>query len=503
MITRNPFAALQVAVLALLCGCTTTYVGQKMDVSGKLPKAGSGVPFTMSKPQYKLNIAADPNEPTREVYTLVAEDVPDATLKFTIALDPALWVDGKFDLDIGDTGNLAGATSTTNSRIVDTFSALVSLGLKLKSTGVLDAVGTVALYKSEVAKSTAAACIAASGNSRMTVGKAIETEITHLEAEAKAEIGEAKNFNAAVAELVGARLHYLDSQQRQCMEEVLVQFDGAVQKQNFDNSIGAAKAAATSESDKTAVEAMLKSIQGFVAALDEANLKLLADELRGKMSPYTLVRAATATGSQLIDAVRAGRFARSLPNMSAEVWRSRHLAYLERKLTAIKLDLLLSKPPQGAVVKAPGDEAAKATAKALATKAALEAEWAATLGEAPTVQRIARIDTFLLTSKDLDPGQRTRRNGATEQVALREERDKLQAQVSKARGDLLGKNKVVAFSFEKAAATKVEPRVNVPVVLASQADVDAANARKVTEKDPEFVLVLSEDTSGAIKGVKP
>ena len=91
-----------------------------------------------------------------------------------------------------------------------------------------------------------------------------------------------------------------------------------------------------------------------------------------------MVRAATATGSQLIDAVRAGRFARSLSNMSAEVWRSRHLAYLERKLTSIKLDLLLSKPAQDAVVKASGDkaakEASKATAKALATKAALEAE---------------------------------------------------------------------------------------------------------------------------------
>ena len=280
MITRKPFAAVQVAVLALLCGCTTTYVGQKMDVNGKLPKAGSGVPFTMSKPQYKLNIAADPNEPTREVYTLVAEDVPDATLKFTIALDPAIWVDGKFDLDIGDAGNLAGATSTTNSRIVDTFSALVSLGLKLKSTGVLDAVGTVALYKSVVAKSTTAACSAASADPGLTVGKAIATEITALEAEAKAEIGEAKNFNAAVAELVGARLHYLDSRQRQCMEEVLVEFNGTVQKQNFDKSIEAAKTAAASESDKPAVEAMLKSIQGFVAALDEASLKLLGDELR-------------------------------------------------------------------------------------------------------------------------------------------------------------------------------------------------------------------------------
>jgi len=507
-IQRNPFAPLQAMVLALLCGCTTTYVGQKMDVSGKLPKASSGVPFVMSKPQYKVSITADPNDATKEVYSLAAEDVPDATLKFTIALDPALWVDGKFDLDIGDAGNLAGATSTTTSRVVDTFSALISFGLKLKSTGVLDAVGTVQRYKTTIKDSPATACATSSANPGPQVRDDIVAEITHLETEAKGEIGEARNSNTGVAELVGARLHYLDSQQKLCMEAVLPNFEGATQKENFDKSIAAAKAAATTTSDKAAVEAMLKAVQGLVDALDEDGLKTLGDELRGKPEPYALVRVATAQGGQLIGAMQAGRFARSLPNMGAEVWRSRHLAYLDRKLTSARLNrLLLSKASKSAESKAPAEAATKATstaaAEAATAVAALEAEWAATLGAVPTVQRIGRIDKFLLTSKDLDPGQRTRRSSAAEQAGLREERDKLQAQVSQARFDLLGKNKVVALSREKVAATKIEPRANLPVVLANQAYVDEANKQKLTENDPEFVLVLDADTSGAIKGVKP
>ncbi len=506
-IWKNPLASLLTMALALLCGCTTTYVGQKMDVAGKLPKDRSGVPFNMSKPQYKVSISADPNEPTKEVYALVAEDVPDATLKFTIALAPALWVDGKFDLDIGAAGNLASATSTTSSRVVDTFSALATFGLKLKSMGVLDAASTVSLYKTVVESSVEAECIVASSKPNVTVGKAIVAEITRLEMEAKEEIGEAKNYNTAVAQLVADRLHYLNTQHKRCMEAVLSKFEVTEQKTNFDNSITEAKMAAKSTPDQEKVDAMLKSIKGFVDALDEDGLKVLADALRGKSEPYKLVRAATAQGSQFIGAVQAGRFARSLVNMSSTVWRSRHLAYLERKLTAVKLDLLLSETSKNASTKTSADDTKKATIKAndspVTIKADLEAEWAATLGEVPTMRRIERIDKFLLTSKDLDPGERTRRSSAAEQVGLREERDKLQAKVTQARTDLLGKNKVVALSLEKAEAAKVEPRANVPVVIASQVDVDAANKRKVTESDPEFVLVLEPDTSPAIKGVKP
>lgn len=45
------------AVLTL-AGCTTTYVGQKLDPDGKLTKPG-GVPFVLTKPEYTVAVTAD------------------------------------------------------------------------------------------------------------------------------------------------------------------------------------------------------------------------------------------------------------------------------------------------------------------------------------------------------------------------------------------------------------------------------------------------------------
>src|SRR5687768_15705028 len=115
-----------IAALLTLGGCTTTYVGQKIGPDGALTKPG-GVPFVMTKPEYAVNIAADVTDATKAVYTLTVQYVPDATQRFTVALDPALFVNGKLDLDFGDNGNLTSAAATTTTHVVDTFGALLGL----------------------------------------------------------------------------------------------------------------------------------------------------------------------------------------------------------------------------------------------------------------------------------------------------------------------------------------------------------------------------------------
>lgn len=90
---------------------------------------------------------------TKPVYTLTVQYVPDATQRFTVALDPALFVNGKLDLDLGSSGNLTGAAATTSTRVIDTFGSLVGLALKAQSTGLLDAGSTLSAYKAAV-KST-------------------------------------------------------------------------------------------------------------------------------------------------------------------------------------------------------------------------------------------------------------------------------------------------------------------------------------------------------------
>ena len=59
------------AVLTL-AGCTTTYVGQKLDPDGKLTKPG-GVPFVLTKPEYTVAVTADAGDATKPVYTLTVQ----------------------------------------------------------------------------------------------------------------------------------------------------------------------------------------------------------------------------------------------------------------------------------------------------------------------------------------------------------------------------------------------------------------------------------------------
>lgn len=475
------------ALMWSICGCTT-YVGQKMGADGALPKQDAGVPFVMTKPQYKVDITADANDPTKAIYTITADDVPDATQRFTIALDPALFVDGKFDLDFGTNGNLTGATATTTSRLVDTFASFIAVALKVKSAAFLDSVTTMQEYKKAVSASTDPACTRTDPASGVKVQAAIEAEIKNLETEAKREAGDSKNAAKVAAELVASRLHYTDVLQRDCMAAVAVTISGLSKgpEDTFNSQVkGARDAARADKADDSAID----TIQALVTALDEEGLKAIQNDLKGKAAPLdSKIRETAAAGERLVGAKLHSRFARSLPDMSTEVWRARHLSYLERRIAARKLDSLLS-------LKEPKSERAERAARDIA---ALQSEWAATLGETATVQRVGRIDGFLSSIKDLSPD--SRRSGANEQVKLREERDKLQARIDQARADLLAKNKVVPLSREKPAPGKVEPRSNQPVTLVTRDYVTKANATPAAFGNlPEFVIVIEPDRKGAIE----
>ena len=468
-------AAVHAAALAL-GGCTTTYTGQKIGPDGALAKAG-GVPFVMTKPEYTLNITADPTDATKPVHTLTVAYVPDATQRFTLALDPALLVNGKLELDFGSSGNLTGAAATTTTRVVETFGALVQLAIKAKSTSLLDSASTLDAYKTRVKET--AQCTT------------LQATLKGLEEEAKREVGDRTNVERARADWVGERLHYLDQAQRECMIAVVKNIEDVQEKpakNRYDDALEEAKKAADGNAELLLLN---RQIQAEFAALNEDALKKIDADLTGKGDAYKKAQEAARQGAQYVQLRLAGRFARSLADMGSDVWRARHLAYLERKLAQCRIDSLL-----------PNTQSVCNEKKEIAgSTAALRDEWTKTLGETATVERIARIDTLLAAVRKSPPNALGRHGAVDEHVKLREERDKLQTRLDQLRTDLIGKNKIVALGPDAPKATKVDPRPNVPVTLVKRGYVDAVKANPASFKNaklPEFVLVLEPDDSGAV-----
>ena len=252
------------AVLTL-AGCTTTYVGQKLDPDGKLTKPG-GVPFVLTKPGYTVAVTADAGDATKPVYTLTVQYVPDATQRFTVALDPALFVNGKLDLDLGSSGNLTGAAATTSTRVIDTFGSL-----KAQSTGLLDAGSTLSAYKAAVKSTDDPGC------------PSVSSSIDEFEQEAGREVGTQMNAKRLQAEWVGERLHYIDQSQRNCMTAVVAK---SIKEKQEDLSEGiykkALEASEAVAKDNAELALLNRQIKAEVAALNEDGLSKIADGLNGK-----------------------------------------------------------------------------------------------------------------------------------------------------------------------------------------------------------------------------
>lgn len=484
----KPRALFIAAALLALGGCTTTYVGQKIGADGALAKASGGVPFTMTKPEYFVSIAPDAADGTKAVYTLTAQYVPDATQRFTLALDPALFVNGKLELDFGENGNLTGSTSTTATRVVDTFGALIGLGLKAQTAGLLDAGSTLTAYEGALQNSSDLRCIRVVGGT--TIKQAIQAAIADARAEAERELGDRPNAKRAQAELVSERLHYMDVGQRECMSaivDLIKKVQEVPAEKRYNDAIEAADKASEGNAE---LKALNRQIKAEVAALNEDALTKIAEDLSGKSAPLTLAQEAARQGAQLAMLRLANRFARSLADMGPDVWRARHLSYLERRISMCRVESLLREMAKPAC----SDERI----------AAAKLEWSKTLGETAVVERIARIDSLLAEVKTSPSDEPGRHSAVDEHVKLREERDRLQTRIDQMRNELIARNKVVGLAPAAVAADapkppKVEARAGVSVTLVKKGYVEAVNAKPADFKGlPEFVLVLEPDERGAV-----
>lgn len=480
MVSRK-IAAL--SVIASISGCTTTYVGHKLPPNGQLPAGTStGIPFVMTKPEYSVDIAADASDPAQAVYTLKATDVPDAAQRYTIALDPALLVDGTFDYTFGEQGNLTGASATSTSRVVATLESAVTFAIKTAAAAAALDMGTaLGQYRAMLKTSKAASCTKNKTNLQ------IDNLIAQLSREALSEqtSGDPKAKEKA-ASLAVSRFHYLDQNQKACLAAVATEADAEAKKlsstpkSNYDNALNKAKAAAT-DAMSTHWLAMLEEA---VKKRDVAAIEKLAKSNVPSAVKNVSSQAKTLANAEL-DAKRLSLMANQFATMAPDVWRARHLQYLENQLSQKKLEQLVL------------DRNGRHTKQLDDTISRLNEEWATTLGEPRLVQRVAELDMFLTRVRVVPSGGgQQARYAAAEYVQLREERDKLQDRIDKIRSELLAKNKFVDAGPEK---SKIAARTDVSVPLVKSTFIETVEKNPGVYSDlPEYVLVVVGPMEGPV-----
>jgi hypothetical protein len=467
--------AVCIALLLLTIGGCTSYKGHKLPENGALPKdKTTGIPFVMTKPMYSVDITADASDATKPIYTLRSIDVPDATQRYTIALDPALLVDGTYDLSFGEQGNIISASATNNSRVVATLDSFVSASIDLAAKGVgKDITSVLALYRQLVTDSVDAAC------TKTTNGELVKLQIANhindLTSDARIEIKDSEqNSEKTASALAASRYHYLNLAQRNCLIAVEpasathLNINVVKAKNNFDTALKNAKSSSLDKPSKN----WLLSIESAVKDSDLEQIERLkkasiSEALKSITSPAMIYV------NESIDSKSLKQLGELFAYMTPDIWRARHLQYLESQISKKRLENL--------VAGARGAQSSDITR--------LESEWAATLGEPKLINRIDELDSFLSEVRVVPAGPgNSARYAATEFIQLREERDKLQERVDGLRTNVLSKNKLIDADPAK---KKVVPRtdVNVKLVRSSFIDAVADNPGAFTDL-PEFVLVV-------------
>lgn len=114
-----------VLMVFLLVGCTTStkLTGGRDDLGSPTLR---GVPFTLTKPTFKLTAQRATAERPYPVYSLEAQLVPDPNNRFTLALSPAEFTEADFKLVFGALGQPIEINSETRDQIIPTVKAIGS-----------------------------------------------------------------------------------------------------------------------------------------------------------------------------------------------------------------------------------------------------------------------------------------------------------------------------------------------------------------------------------------
>ncbi len=494
------------AALLFTCVGCTTYVGHKLPDDGSLPAGSTGIPFMMTRPEYSVDVTPDPSDATKAVYTLSETDVPDATQRYSVRLDPALLVDGTFDFTFGDNGNLTTSTTTTTSRVVATLQAAIGAVIDVAGKGVAKDEGhALGSYIFLVKNTQERACIKVLVPRKTTTDKDITVESTifdrlvSLREQAGQEVAEAdENKRAsAVAKLVQSRFYYDTADEAGCLKSLAIEATAKSKTEVEDKQkayevelakppVVAARAPAASASSAIVLAATKKGVADATtsSANDLKELKAEPDLDPLKNAAIDLINTKIADAERQAIATRFAKItpeqsrARMLQDIESQIARRQFdLTVATRRLAALEVDRNADKSGK----KKLGEDIGELESQLRSLRAA----WGATLQAKAQIQRVAMLDSFLTEVHVTRADGGGQRYAIDEMVKARTERDALQGQIDALRSTLVA---LADPPNAKPDDPKIVPRMAQRVRL-----VTAATCNPAAFKDqPEFVVVLSK-----------
>jgi hypothetical protein len=463
MTPRSTFSILNGLLVAMaLAGCTT-YVGHKLPVSGALPVGSTGLPYTMTRLEYTVDITADSEEPSKQVFTLKKTSVPDASQRYTLALDPALLTNGKIELVFGDQGNITDSATTFTSQVVATFKALASFAVdQIAGRAVNDEASVLAAYIVDVTNTC----------SKDDVGLKISSDMKNIQSAAK--LSAAKSSEDVVREKYFPRT----SAQRGCLAAV----KDTILKSNV-STLKVAREAYTKEKAKVlnlqpALKPLNDRLDDWIKAQDAASIesaKIYVEKVAPAESALlNALGKALALVNEADGADKRTEIA-TLFDMSPSVWRARYIKDLDDQLDNRSLELNLA-----TIAKA----SPQAVAAIRAQIALIEEQRADAVGGLTLLSRIRKLEEFLADVKETTGPDGQRRIAAEEHIKLREERDRLRIQLK----DLA----IAGASTNDKGKAKVKAQSQVPVRIVKPSffkELKDAPAALFSDL-PKFVVVL-------------
>lgn len=480
--TTIPLAALALALQA----CSTTYVGHKLPPDGRQPAGDTGVPYTLTRHDFTLKIAPDPEDATKPVYTLARTSVPDPNQRYSLALSPGFLTDGTMTYNFGALGNLGNAEASTTSQVVATIKAVAGFAVNVigAKTALKDEADVWTRFRGKLETPDAckngsgAALVAYEGELDAAAKKKFLDHDKDAADKAKAESAVLNKRAAFVAD----RFHYRTPAEKACLAAVQVAFgqdELKTEKDVYNLAIQAAETVpANSQAVKDLKELVTKKREPETVA---AKVSALDDKADAKLKTAYEKAQAYLTGVQ--SNKLAAKLALFYVDMPLDVWRARHLLQVESDLDKARfaLQVLLANPPgKGApndVKNKYGEDVQQAQ-----RQMKLQEEQRDQLVDAGDLKRrIAAIDVLLNSGKT---------GGGEGRAQLSADRDRLQGLWDQARADLLTKNQTFELA-NKPKAPKIEAKDDVPVVLVDESYVKGVNDGSVAvDSKRKFVVVM-------------
>lgn len=332
-----------IAVLALMSGCST-FSGEKLGIKDNKSVEPTGIPYVLVRPEYTLTRTPPADGQKLPTYTIGVSYEADWSQRYSLNINPGLFVNPDFIMKLGAGGTLTGTTTTLTEQVTPTVTALGSFAkdfVGALATGALDKDSVRNQIKSALDGPNCEACKAASDIPRLSIPPGGNPPTV------KDTIN--KRLDAFKDDDEFANLfHYVTEKERLCLIDANKSLDIIVTKEHKINIEKWEKERVDYLSKNPGDKVFLERLTRSVTLQDTKGLNASYDEISKETDPVRKEnRSALFASAGPAARGKAGTEALAkldfFINMDSPTWRARNLLYLERELDRVAL-LVLREP---------------------------------------------------------------------------------------------------------------------------------------------------------------